>query len=171
MLSRSVDSLSLRKAAASFRYLVNNQCLADRLYFLFVAHSPHHSLITCNAAVSTQYFALRRTLTSSSFIRKGEYYQYNCMYGFTNHSTYHGRKIRNLSPVYCPVAKFSTKCKQLQNKREVRERKLSHFKEEWVRILREHDVGEPFWSVKWIVQHILGGNHRHSDHKVSPIAG
>ena len=44
----------------------------------------------------------------------------------------------------------------------VRERRLSRFKEEWERILRECEVSEPFWSVKWIVQHVLR-KHPHSE--------
>ena len=37
----------------------------------------------------------------------------------------------------------------------VKERRISHFKEEWERILEEHEITEPFWSVKWILEHVL----------------
>ena len=37
----------------------------------------------------------------------------------------------------------------------VKEKKVSRFKEEWERILEEHEIAEPFWSVKWIVEHVL----------------
>ena len=37
----------------------------------------------------------------------------------------------------------------------VKERRISCFKEEWERILEEHEIAEPFWSVKWIVEHVL----------------
>ena len=41
---------------------------------------------------------------------------------------------------------------------EVRDREISRFKEQWVRILSECGVSEPYWSVKWIIQHVLRGN-------------
>lgn len=37
----------------------------------------------------------------------------------------------------------------------VKEKRISRFKEEWERILEEHEIAEPFWSVKWIVEHVL----------------
>ena len=44
----------------------------------------------------------------------------------------------------------------------VEARRISQFKEEWERILEKYKVPEPFWSVKWIAEHVLR-KHPHSE--------
>ena len=44
----------------------------------------------------------------------------------------------------------------------VEQRRISQFKEEWERILEKYKVPEPFWSVKWIIEHVLRKHPGHS---------
>ena len=156
--------MMLSEPLALFKFagpLVNRHC------FLFAAH--HHSLLNLIMASHvhwTTYCKHRKLLTSSLTVTQQSHTQImHTTIRFLSKTLYSSsvplcpclnlRQItRHLHVFQAPIhTKYVSSAQQ--GYVAVRERGLSCFKEEWERILKEQDVTEPFWSVKWIIEHVL----------------
>ena len=153
----------LSEPLALFKFagpLVNRHC------FLFAAH--HHSLPNLSMASHvhwTTYCKHRKLLTSSLTVTQQSHTQImHTTIRFLSKTLYSSVPLcpclnlwqitRHLHVFQAPIhTKYVSSAQQ--GYVAVRERGLSCFKEEWERILKEQDVTEPFWSVKWIIEHVL----------------
>ena len=128
----------------------------NRFCFPFAAHCPHFSLT--HSTSKTYHFWCKRAFTSSAFSLTRLSLINNNIHKLRLPSYPDERmKTQLLQVPRMAAIPVSTSCKQLQQhqKCEVREKTLSGFKKEWIRILTDCGVGEPFWSVKWILEHVL----------------
>ena len=142
---------------------------AFRCRFLFAAHHPQCCSLPGVSMTIGSSFTFKKaftssvinqplnsyvntTVTASAIMLK---YLINDLNVFAKN--YHHRETRRcLSESRILASSGNSRSRQLlQHIYKVKERRLSHFKEEWTRILTEQKVVEPFWSVKWIVQHVL----------------
>ena len=131
----------------------------NRFNFPFAAHYSHFSLT--RSTTNTFHFWHKRTFTSSVFCLARLSRIPNdtiCKLRLPDiRSSCLGERVK-LRLLQLPrIAAISTSCKQQHQhqKCEVKEKILSRFKKEWMRILTDYGVGEPFWSVKWIMEHVL----------------
>ena len=133
--------------------------ISKHCHFLFGAHHHRSSLGLINfipAQSSTRmttplsFFPTRQLCTSIAFP-----YQIASSATF---STYNDRQRIGHLRVFCAPARAmhlsSVQCRT-EKCVVVRERTVTHFKKEWEKILEQCEVPEPFWSVKWIVEHVL----------------
>ena len=148
--------------------------LVNRYCFLFAAH--HHTdtfwLKLIDLMATHSCYKYRRLFTSSfRILTRNSHFQTTTI-RFPNENSsvtlnryyrhQYKRQIRYVHAFHAPTQTMHVSSMQQQKYVVVRERSLSHFKEEWIRILRECEVAEPFWSVKWIVEHVLR-KHPHSE--------
>ena len=124
----------------------------NKHHFPFVAHYSHFrgrgmmNSITMETHSDCTWCTCRRTFTSSASTLTQPSHLHTTSHNFPDSH----RGEMKCSPCI-PRLNLST----MQHRYMVREKMLSCFKEEWTRILRECEVDEPHWSVKWIVEHVL----------------
>lgn len=140
----------------------------ERFCFPFAAHCPQFSLTR-----STTDYWCKRTFTSSVFcltrlslILNHTIHKLRLPSNFMFSRSFSLEERMKLGQLQLPkIAATSTSCKQLHQhqKCEVKKETLSCFKKEWMKILMNCGVGEPFWSVKWIVEHVLRKHPKSSE--------
>ena len=159
-----------------FKFVPGPLQLVNRHCFLFAAH--HHSCFGLTNLMATRVHRTcckhRRLVTCYLILTQQSHIQ------LTMHTTtrfpyklisssvslspshHYEQRIRHLRVHDFQAPIQTMHVSSVQKYVVVRERRLCGFKEEWERILKERGVAEPFWSVKWIIEHILR-KHPHNE--------